>query len=192
MFSCVRSALATARVRAAGVFGSNNYNSRTITTMTDRVRVSLSDIPTWSEFAISEGLLATGDRTATTTITAAAAASVNDKISLYRGDSTTLELYAIVNAANTSLLGGGGIDGAIHRAAGPGLREECAKLGGCATGETKLTKGYNLPAKYVLHTVGPVGENRPMLQSCYRTCLQIVGEKSDIRSVAFCGISTGE
>jgi len=119
---------------------------------------------------------------------------VLDKIEIRQGDITKLAVDAIVNAANSSLLGGGGVDGAIHRAAGPGLVKECRTLGGCPTGEARITSGYNLAARHVIHTVGPVYSGKPrdktLLTGCYQNSLKLAA-RNNVRSLAIPAISCG-
>lgn len=120
---------------------------------------------------------------------------MDNRVEVMQGDITTLAVDAVVNAANSTLLGGGGVDGAIHAAAGPGLLRECRRLGGCPAGEARITGGYGLPAKHVIHTVGPVwrggtGGEDELLASCYRNCFRLMVE-NNLKSIAFPSISTG-
>lgn len=151
---------------------------------------SIFEIPTLT------GLYRSGALLACASPVASPSTSINDRVSLVRGDITKLRLDAIVNAANRSLLGGGGVDGAIHRAAGPGLYEECLPLGGCETGQSKITTGHSLPARYVIHTVGPVysasnpAKSEDLLRSCYDESLKLaVG--NGLRTLGFSAVSTG-
>jgi O-acetyl-ADP-ribose deacetylase (regulator of RNase III) len=147
--------------------------------------LTTADIPTWADF--HKTIQYPKDlKELQCTVNPA----LNEKVAVWRGDITHLEIDAIVNAANCSLLGGGGVDGAIHRAASRALLRECEGLGGCDTGDAKLTGGHRLPAKYVLHTVGPTDRDPAMLESCYNRCLELVLEHS-IKSVAFPCIATG-
>ncbi|GFU01334.1 ADP-ribose glycohydrolase MACROD1 [Nephila pilipes] len=145
--------------------------------------VTLEKIPTWTEYSTkvkkiqSSSEFKKDDR-------------LNNKVSIFVGDITALEIDVIVNAANNSLRGGGGVDGAIHRAAGKSLLAECITLNGCPTGDAKITGGYKLPSKHVIHTVGPVGEKPDLLKNCYLNSLNLAKENG-LKTIAFPCISTG-
>ncbi|XP_056632403.1 macro domain-containing protein CT2219-like [Diorhabda sublineata] len=152
--------------------------------------VKIEDIPTWKQYAGDKKLLPKIDVLQGCEIDKSKNDLLINKISYYCGDITHLEIDAIVNAANSTLLGGGGVDGAIHAAAGPSLKQECMTLGGCPTGEAKITGGYKLPAKYVIHTVGPRGEKTGDLRNCYNNSLKLMTEYK-LKTLAFPCISTG-
>lgn len=148
---------------------------------------SVNQIPTWAEYwSKNKSTISVK----ASNQNAKAGMEVAKKISFWMGDITTLEVDAVVNAANSVLIPGGGVDGAIHKAAGPYLKTECATLGRCPAGEAKITGGYMLPAKYVIHTVGPIGKIPEVLEQCYKNCLDLA-KANGLRTIAFPCISTG-
>lgn len=150
--------------------------------------VSLREIPVITQ------LYASGALKAATTAAKPPSAAINAKVGILQADITKMQVDAVVNAANTALRGGGGVDGAIHRAAGPELLAECRQVGGCPVGESRITQGYKLPASHIIHTVGPVyrqkSRDEPLLRSCYKESLDLAA-KHGLKSIAFSGISTG-
>ncbi|KAL1901017.1 hypothetical protein Sste5346_002082 [Sporothrix stenoceras] len=162
-----------------------------------RTLPTLTDLYESGELSVPETITNSTLKSANGTFQPSAA--INNKVVFLRGDLTNLKADAIVNAANRSLLGGGGVDGAIHRAAGPNLLQACIPLNGCATGDAKITPGFRLPAKFVIHTVGPVyddldpQDSNRLLASCYSRSLEVAvgNEPERIRTIAFCAISTG-
>jgi O-acetyl-ADP-ribose deacetylase (regulator of RNase III) len=158
-----------------------------------KMATQVSDIPTVAQLYQLKKLSPPAAETSTSVTPSKA---INNKVSIFRGNITRLEVDAIVNAANKYLAGGGGVDGAIHAAAGPGLLQECSTLGGCKTGSAKITSAYELPCKKVIHAVGPVysrsepEESATLLASCYTTSLQLAVD-NDCKTVVFSGLSTG-
>ncbi|XP_015786145.1 uncharacterized protein LOC107363435 isoform X2 [Tetranychus urticae] len=147
--------------------------------------VDLSSITSWTLYALANHIAGESNGPWQYNET------INNKVSLFIGDITNLEIDCIVNAANKKLAGGGGVDGAIHKAAGmESLKKACKLLGGCETGDAKITGGYKLPARYIIHTVGPVGEKPDLLKSCYTKCLDLM-KSHNLKSIAFPCISTG-
>jgi len=142
--------------------------------------LTIDRIPRWSRILEDSNKLPAG----------AAEDGLNERVCLYRGDITTLEIDAIVNAANERLMGGGGVDGSIHRAAGYQLKDACRSIGFCPTGKAVITKGFFLPADYIIHTVGPIGHYKQLLYSCYQECFDRMLE-NNLKTIAFCCISTG-
>jgi len=149
--------------------------------------MTLDDIPTWAEY---HNKMDEKRCSVKNTSGPAANSDLNTRVSIWQGDVTRLEIDSIGNAANNSLLGGGGVDGAIHNAAGSALRAECETLNGCDTGDAKISAGYKLPAKYVIHTVGPIGQKEEQLRSAYTRSLAVMKENK-LNAIAFPCISTG-